>query len=83
MKKGGISFNFLCAVKMFLEGLQIPIARVILLLMSNFSTRLDFPDGIEGAKLCMGNLEMKEDLLGSCNCCRVVGVGYWVKGLIG
>jgi hypothetical protein len=71
---------------MFLEGLQFPFARVILLLMSNFSTRLDVPVGIEGAKLCSGNLVRKEDLLGSCNCsscCRVVGIGYLVKGLIG
>lgn len=39
--------------KMFLEGLQIPIARVILLLMSNFCTQLDVRNGIEGAKLCV------------------------------
>lgn len=29
------------AAKMFFEGLQIPIARVILLLMSNFCTQSD------------------------------------------
>jgi hypothetical protein len=41
---------------MFLLRLQIPIARVILLLMSNFSTQSDVRNGIEGAKLCLGNL---------------------------
>ena len=43
---------------MFLEGLQIPSARVILLLMSNFSTRLDVPDGIEGAKLWVRGIRL-------------------------
>lgn len=43
---------------MFLEGLQIPSARVILLLMSNFSTRLDVRNGIEGAKLCVRGIRL-------------------------
>ena len=47
---------FLSVSKMFLSGLQFPIARVILLLMSNFCTRLDVPNGIERAKLCSENL---------------------------
>ena len=70
---------------MFLEGLQIPSARVILLLMSNFSTRLDVPDGIEGAKLWVWGIRLGVVMVVglSASRCQVVGIGYLVKGLFG